>query len=103
MYAFVEEQMADPDLDPGKVAMALGLTQRYLNKLLEAEGTSLGRLIWRRRLDLIARDLRNPAMASRSISTIALARGFNDLGHFSKTFRKHHGVSPREYRAMRVQ
>jgi AraC-like DNA-binding protein len=33
----------------------------------------------------------NGAIASRSISTIALARGFNDLAHFGKRFRKHFG------------
>jgi AraC family transcriptional activator of tynA and feaB len=103
LHAFVDERIGDPDLNCASVALALGLTQRYLNKLLEAEDTSLGRLIWRRRLDMIKRDLRNPALSSRSISTIALARGFNDLGHFSKTFRKHHGMSPREYRTMSVQ
>jgi len=98
LRAFIEQHIDDPELGPAEVASALGLSQRYINKLLEAEDTSLGRLIWQRRLDLIAADLRNGALASRSISTIALARGFNDLAHFSKRFRKHFGVSPREYR-----
>ncbi|MRV70490.1 helix-turn-helix domain-containing protein [Duganella sp. FT92W] len=102
LHAYIEEHIHEPELAPAGVACALGLSQRYINKLLEAEGTSLGRLIWLRRLDLIAADLRSAAMASRSISTIALTRGFNDLAHFSKKFRQHFGASPREYRAMKM-
>ncbi len=71
----------------------------YLNQLLKAEQTSLGRLILRRRLDAVAAALRNPSMATRSISTLALAFGFNDLSHFSKAFRVQHEMTAREYRS----
>ncbi|CAN7696148.1 helix-turn-helix domain-containing protein [Pseudoduganella sp. LjRoot289] len=98
VHAFVAAHLANPDLDPHMVSQALRLSPRYINKLLEAEGTSLGRLIWHRRLERIAADLRDPVLAPRTISTIALARGFNDLSHFSKTFRRRYGKTPREYR-----
>ncbi|WP_429923488.1 helix-turn-helix domain-containing protein [Agrobacterium vitis] len=32
-------------------------------------------------------------------SEIAFRWGFNDLSHFSKTFRHHFGVPPRDYRS----
>jgi len=95
---FVEEHLADPGLSPQMVACALRLTPRYVNKLLEAEGTSLGRLILRRRLDRTAADLRDSALAMRNISTIAMAHGFIDQSYFSKVFRQRYGMSPREYR-----
>ncbi len=33
-----------------------------------------------------------------TISEIALQVGYDDLFHFSKTFKKHFGASPRSYR-----
>lgn len=96
---FVERHLSDSDFDPAMVATALKLSPRYINQLLEAEGTSLSRHIWRRRLERTAADLGNPALSSRSISVIAMSHGFNDLSHFSKAFRQAFGRSPREFRA----
>lgn len=95
---YVELHLSDSELKPARVAQALRLSPRYINQLLQAEGTSLGRLIWRRRLERIAADLRDPALAARSISTIALARGFRNLAHFSVAFRQCYGMPPRDYR-----
>lgn len=95
---YVEQHLSDPELKPAQVAQALRLSPRYINQLLQAEGTSLGRLIWRRRLERIAADLHDPALGGRSISTIALARGFRNLAHFSAAFRQHYGMPPRDYR-----
>lgn len=99
--AFVEEHLSDPELTRATVAAALRLSPRYINQLLQAEGTSLARLIWRRRLERIAADLRDPALAGRSISTIALSHGFRDLSHFSAAFRQRYGMTPREHRSER--
>jgi AraC-like DNA-binding protein len=95
---FVDQHLADPELKPATVAWALGLSPRYVNKLLQAEGTSLGRLIRHRRLERIAAALRDPALAARDISSIVLAHGFHDPSHASKAFRQHYGMSPRDYR-----
>jgi len=40
---FVERHLSDSDFDSAMVATALKLSPRYINQLLEAEGTSLGR------------------------------------------------------------
>ena len=81
------------------MARGVGLSSRYINKLFEAEQSSLGRYIWRCRLERCAARLRDLAWAHRSISEIALEHGFNDLSHFSRAFRQRLGQSPREYRA----
>jgi AraC family transcriptional regulator, positive regulator of tynA and feaB len=96
---FVERNLGDFDLDPTAVAAALKFSPRYINQLLETEGTSLSRYIWRRRLEMAAGDLKNNGLDSLSISTIALNNGFNDLSHFSKAFRERFGESPRSYRS----
>lgn len=80
------------------MASTLKLSPRYINKLFEADGTSLSRYIWRRRIERAATDLRDPAMRALGISAIAMALGFNDLSHFSRVFRQRFGMSPRDYR-----
>lgn len=96
---FIERHLGLPELDPAFVARALRLSVRYINRLFEAESSSLGRYIWRRRLEHCAARLRDPAFARVGVSVIAMERGFNDLSYFSRTFRARYGVSPREYRA----
>lgn len=96
---FVEQNLGDCKLDSAAVAAALKLSPRYINQLLEAEQTSLSRYIWRRRLERTANDLRNRSLEGRSLSVIAMNHGFNDLSHFSKSFRQAFGCSPRDYRA----
>jgi len=96
---FVERHLDVCELDTSMVSTALNLSPRYINKLFEAENTSLTRYIWRRRLERAAADLQDPARASLGISAIAMAHGFNDLSHFSRAFRQRFDLSPRAYRA----
>jgi AraC family transcriptional regulator, positive regulator of tynA and feaB len=84
------------------VANGVRLSRRYINKLFEAEQTSLGRYIWRRRLERCAAKLRDPAFAHVDISVIALEHGFNDLSHFSRAFRIQFGAAPRAYRQLKT-
>lgn len=96
---FVERHLDVCELDTAMVSTALNLSPRYINKLFEAESTSLTRYIWRRRLERAAADLQDPARAGLGISAIAMAHGFNDLSHFSRAFRQRFDLSPRAYRA----
>lgn len=97
--AFIDRHLGDPALNPAFVAGEMKLSVRYLNKLFEAEKSSLGRHIWQRRLERCAARLREPAFDHLGVSVIALEHGFNDLSHFSRTFRAKYGLAPREYRA----
>lgn len=96
--AYVESNLHDPDLCPNKVAEAMHVSSRYINQLLQTEGTSLSRYIWQRRLERVSRLLRDPANQATNISAFAFACGFNDMTHFSKAFRKQFSMSPSEYR-----
>jgi len=95
----VERNVHDPDLTTAAISAELKLSPRYINQLLEAEGTSLSRYIWSRRLDRSAEQLKDPALRARSVSQIAMDNGFNDLSHFSKAFRSKFGLAPRDYRS----
>jgi AraC family transcriptional regulator, positive regulator of tynA and feaB len=48
------------------------------------------------RLEACRKALRD--QPGRSISEIAWGWGFNDLSHFTKSFRARFGLSPREWR-----
>lgn len=50
----VERNIGNSDLTPATIAAELERYPRYINQLLEAEGTSLSRYIWGRRLDRCA-------------------------------------------------
>jgi AraC-like DNA-binding protein len=95
----IERRLSDPGLDPAAAAAAAGISVRYANALLNAEGSSLERLIVSRRLDRCRRALEDPAQARRSISEIAYAWGFSDLSHFARRFKRAFGRSPRDHRA----
>jgi AraC-like DNA-binding protein len=94
----VERYLGQASVTCSTIAAELKLSPRYINQLLEAEGTSLSRYIWGRRLERCAEQLTDPVLRGRSVSQIAIENGFNDLTHFSKAFRGRFGVSPREYR-----
>jgi AraC family transcriptional regulator, positive regulator of tynA and feaB len=94
----VERHLGQAGITSASIASELKLSPRYINQLLEAEGTSLSRYIWSRRLERCAEQLRDPGLGGRGVSQIAMENGFNDLSHFSKAFRLRFGMSPRDYR-----
>ncbi|MDP9900757.1 helix-turn-helix domain-containing protein [Variovorax ginsengisoli] len=93
----IELNAADATLSPAKVAQHFHISPRYLHKILEEGGRSFGRILLESRLEHCAKDLRQSG-ATGSISQIAYRWGFNDLSHFSRTFRARFGHSPREFR-----
>lgn len=95
---YLEENLREQDLSAEKVAMAHGITTRYLHKLFEVENISFNRFIWDRRIEHCKRDLENPYMIGKSISDIAYSWGFNSSSHFSRLFKKQYSISPRALR-----
>ena len=102
IYQTIERRLEDPDLTPAHVAHAEGISERYVQKLFESTGENFSRYIRQRRLARSCAELSNPAEADRSVSEIAYRCGFGDAAHFSRTFREHFGVSPREFRRREV-
>lgn len=95
---FIQSNLDDRDLRGEDVALRLKLSTRYLNRLFESEGTSVGRYIWSQRLERASRNLVNPRLRRQSISTIAYEAGFKNLSHFSYVFHARYGMSPSDYR-----
>jgi AraC-like DNA-binding protein len=94
----IEERLADPDLDSVSIAAAHHISARYLRKLFEAEGDSVGRWIRSRRLEHCRHDLTRPDLADHPVSAVAARWCLTDPAHFSRLFKATYGQSPREYR-----
>lgn len=96
--AFLELNLANPDLTPAAVADEMRLSLRYINKLFEREKVSLGRYLLEQRLDRAAATLARYAIAAGSIKAAAYDAGFRDLSHFSSAFRNRFDTTPMQYR-----
>jgi len=94
----VEECLCDASLSSAVVAARAGLSSRYINRLFEAEGSSLMRHILHRRLERCRADLVDPLRDRDSVFEIAWRWGFNDPAHFSRAFKTVFGIPPRAFR-----
>ncbi|MEV6617958.1 helix-turn-helix domain-containing protein [Streptomyces sp. NPDC051051] len=95
---YVELHLTEPELSPETLARAHHISVRYLHKLFQDEGTTVGRWILRRRLEECRRDLTRHGRGSRTIAAVAGRWGFTSATHFSRVFRTAYGMSPREWR-----
>ena len=96
---FIDAHISEPTLGPVEIALAMGISVRHLHRLFSATGCTLGDYIRSRRLERCCRDLANPCFQHKTITEIAFSWGFSDAAHFSHSFRKQFGMSPRSFRA----
>jgi AraC-like DNA-binding protein len=91
-----EALLADPGLDPARVAAACGISVRTLHAVCREAGQPLGAWIRERRLALCHERLRTqPAVA---VKAIALSAGFRSVSHFCHAFKARYGVAPGDLR-----
>jgi AraC-like DNA-binding protein len=78
------------------LARHVGLSEsRTIHLVKECFGTGFSQLLTQMRLKTAASLLRN---SSHSVQDICYASGFGDLSHFHRTFSRHFGASPLQYR-----
>ncbi|GKQ34091.1 helix-turn-helix domain-containing protein [Streptomyces sp. A012304] len=95
---YIDRHLDDPELSAERIAAAHLISVRYLYRLFEDEGVSVGRLILRRRVEECARELVRRARVSQSIAVVAARWGFRNAAHFSRSFKAVYGQSPQEWR-----
>ena len=87
-------------IDLGGVATGVGVhPSRLAHEFRARLGTSPGEYVRRLRLEWAAERLRHPRPG---VAEIAIQAGFYDQSHFTRTFRRHFGVTPGEWRRARL-
>lgn len=92
---FVIDNLQYPALNIEFIASGVNLSERYIHQIFADEPLSLMRWVMQKRLEYAYDQLRQPG-CSQSISQIAYIWGFADHAHFSRNFKRHFGLSPRE-------
>lgn len=82
-----------PDIDD--VAGQLNLSSRTLQRKLSDEQTTFQNILLNAKFGIAKKLLEQGVL---TISEISYTLGYSDLGNFSRSFKKHVGVSPQEYR-----
>ncbi len=95
---YVDQNLANPDLDAPGTARTLGMSVRSLHLALADSGESFGQLLQRRRLETCCALLSRPD-AGTSVADIAFGCGFNSLSSFYRAFRRLRGACPRDLRS----
>lgn len=90
----IESRHGQPELNAAMVAERLGVTPRYVHRLLEETGKTFSECVLQRRLAAAMDLLRNPRQNRRKIVDIALEAGFADISHFNRSFRRQYGDTP---------
>ncbi|MDN3027198.1 helix-turn-helix domain-containing protein [Streptomyces sp. S.PB5] len=98
----IDRNLGDPALSPESIARAHRISVRYVHRLFEGEGTTVGRLIQQRRLQECCRELAPRSRTAPTVSAVAQRWGFVNPAHFSRAFRAAYGISPREWRSLRM-
>jgi AraC-like DNA-binding protein len=89
---YIEANLGDSELDVEAVASAIGVSRRTLNRVFAAHGTTAARWLWQKRLEASHNSLSEGR--SQHIADVAIACGFSDFSHFSRTFKKTYGIAP---------
>jgi len=97
MLQFIDDNISDPCLRPGRVAKEFTISTRYLHKIFSYTGVTFASCVGARRLEAVHRDLVSGSQLER-VSTIASRWGFRDISSFNRAFKRRFGSSPREIR-----
>ncbi len=97
---YIQNNLTDYNLTPKIIADEFGISTRYLSKIFAEDGHSVSRWLYDKRLEKSREDMTNSLLTGLTISEIAFKWGFNDMSHFSRSFKAKYACSPREYRKM---
>jgi AraC-like DNA-binding protein len=103
VIAEIARRFMDPNFDLDDVAGALGLSRRYVQRLLEETGQSFTERLVERRLERAFAMLTDPRRLHLAIIDIALAAGFGDVSHFNRVFRRRFGDTPSGVRGAAIR
>lgn len=94
IVAMIATRFSDPGFSAQEVCLTLGLSQRYLQELLQETGASFTERVLEARLQKVRSLLADRRNDRRKIGDIAFACGFSDISYFNQAFRRRFGVAP---------
>jgi AraC-like DNA-binding protein len=94
---YVNRHLADPELSAERIAEELFISRRRLYQLFD-DGDGISGRIRRLRIERAKQLLADPTRSAYGIGELARQCGFVNSAHFSRTFRRIVGSTPREYR-----
>lgn len=94
MLTYARANLGDPDLSPGDIAKFGSVSTRTMNRLFGKLGTTPMRWVLQERVRLGERHLREGC--AKTVTEAAFMVGFNDISHFSRSFKQLLGYSPEQ-------
>ena len=91
------------ELTPNDIAVANGISKRYLHYLFNQSDSTFGNELMRTRLDCAHRLLSDRRYAALAVGEVAAQCGFAEPSHFARRFRKAYGAGPTEFRAAHLR
>lgn len=96
--AYIEDNLADPMLNPQQIAAANFMSVRQLHASFGKDGNTVSAWIRTRRLELCHAELADRAHDMIPVSAIAARIGLVDAAYFSRLFKGAYGESPSDFR-----
>lgn len=96
---FMRAHAADPTLSAGRIASALNISVRTLNRAFAHENCTAMKWLLDHRLETAHRALAEGR--TWSVSDTAFSLGFSNLSHFSRAFKAKYDLTPSEVRHRR--
>lgn len=94
IYRELEQHAGKGDFSLPALGRRLGVTPRYVQRLLSEMGTSFTREVTRRRLSRARDMLVSPRYRRLNVTEIALECGFSSVSHFHRLFQREFGTTP---------
>ncbi|MEZ2349809.1 helix-turn-helix domain-containing protein [Caballeronia sp. RCC_10] len=90
--SFIQDNVENPGLDVDCIASLMHVSTRTLARAFAGQGTTPMKAIWQQRLKASYCALRERSV--KNVTQAAMTFGFCDVSHFSRSFKKHFGVTP---------
>ena len=95
----IDDNLSNEDFSASQCAAMLGLSDRYMRRVMAQFSVTFSSYIRKRRLECAADALRSRAFSRNSVTEIAASFGFSDPSYFARLFAKEYGRSPSEFRS----
>jgi len=92
--AFIASYFAAPGLSAGRLAAAVGISERQLSRLFAESGCSVPQAILEARLQGARDFMASPEHATTPLSEVAARNGFASQAYFARSYRAHFNTTP---------